>query len=166
MGDKCPGKPTPSPSANSASPDHCNMQAACSNSHAEPGDSRHTPRAPQMPLQPAQMLLFVPPTSFSALATADRPAQKRQRVVAKGKESKLPRGKSPCSTQTWSNSWRPAQGTGTGCLTLAVPPLWSWSGGRAWPKCAPTFMLGMSSSLESLVRLSIRLFQASRSTVL
>lgn len=40
------------------------------------------------------------------------------------------------------------------------------TGGIAWPKCVPTFMLGMSSSLESLVRLSIRLFHASRSTVL
>lgn len=67
MGDKCPGKLTPSPSANSASPDHCSMQAACSTSHAEPGDSRHTPCAPQMPLQPAQMLLLSPTTSFLAL---------------------------------------------------------------------------------------------------
>lgn len=37
---------------------------------------------------------------------------------------------------------------------------------RGWHTWVPTCMLGMSSSLESLVRLSIRLFQSSRSTVL
>lgn len=35
-----------------------------------------------------------------------------------------------------------------------------------WHRWVPTCMLGMSSSLEILVRLSIRLFQSSRSTVL
>lgn len=37
---------------------------------------------------------------------------------------------------------------------------------QGWQRWVPTCMLGTSSSLESLVRLSIRLFQSSRSTVL
>ena len=68
----------------------------------------------------------------------------------------------PTSTTATSEPLGRACGLQTPTL-LPETPVGLPRGQHGW---VPTCMLGTSSSLESLVRLSIRLFQSSRSTVL